>query len=148
VKVFHGFALVLATVCAGAQEPAKPAPNWTLVHLDTAGCSQFLDYSTIKREGSYTKAWFMKSCKEPRHVLDIPASPVYSSDVTLLYLDCSERTIMPVEGTKYAGVFASGNPIEKFQEPVAPEEFIKVVPGTAGEVWLEKACRAVGDDAR
>jgi hypothetical protein len=116
--------------------PAR-AENWSVVSDTTAGVT-YVDYTSIRPEGRYIKAWSKYALKGSADLSQYPYKP-YSVAKELTVYDCPNHTYALKQIAYYAGndgeVYVSG-----LSYTTAQLNFSDPIPGTVGEAEMQLVC--------
>lgn len=110
----------------------------TWVPLGISGTSYFdIDADSIERSDTQIKAWFRENlAKRTRN----PLGKYYRSVVTLEVFDCDKKTIALEKALYYSEPNEGGNVVGDYSMTVTPEDFSMAIPGSIGELKLDKVC--------
>jgi len=105
--------------------------NWTeLARTETPNNTFYVDYSSVKRIGSYLRAWVMTDRSQPNKFGNLSSKDLFE-------IDCSQGRLRSITWISYAGNMGSGAVKNSIN---TTSEWEYASPGDINDAIVKKIC--------
>jgi hypothetical protein len=122
---------------AQSSNPYKPPRNYTYFASTEDKSAIYVDWSTVKRESNYVKAWVFWVYQKPQPYLKTS----FKGMSALNYFDCEKTSYFLKTATLYGDGDPNKDSIHTTTAQINPYEFVDIAPGTILAYVIDEVCK-------
>jgi len=116
--------------------------EWTKIQATSdSGTTGFVDPSTVKTVGGYTRAWMILTHPDAKPLQDKSSNKVYKSQKIFYEFDCTAEQNRILAISIHADEMGSGQVVSSDMDVSKPSAWEAISPGSNGMTWLNSVCK-------